>query len=222
MQPKKKTREKLQPQEIAGLAILAFFVGALTLAFVGTNCNRYKNQYELIFSYEEDTETYALTSVNIAASTGVLVEIPAEYSDGTHGNRPVTVIKKGAFSSDSKKLKYLKSVIIPDSVTCIESGAFAHCVSLENVTIGSGVTYIGSAAFEDCGKLSAVTFKNADGWSVYKEKRHENDVTYEEFERSVNVGDGATAAEKLKDYSRCDIYDENADRYVCYYEWRRK
>ena len=51
---------------------------------------------------------------------------------------------------------------------------------------------------------------------------NKNDVTYEEFERSVNVGDGATAAEKLKDYSRCDIYDENADRYVCYYEWRRK
>jgi hypothetical protein len=52
------------------------------------------------------------------------------------------------------------SVVIPDSVTSIDSGAFWVCLDLTSVTIGNGVTTIGSSAFAQC-NLTSVTIPSS-------------------------------------------------------------
>ena len=47
----------------------------------------------------------------------------------------------------------IKSITIPDSVTSIESWAFARCKQLESVTVPAGLTNIHERAFADCPKL---------------------------------------------------------------------
>ncbi|MDE5860742.1 MAG: leucine-rich repeat domain-containing protein [Ruminococcus sp.] len=67
----------------------------------------------------------------------------------------VKEISRYAFSDCT----YLKSVIIPNSVTNI-SGAFRNCTSLTFVTIPSGITDI-SDAFQNCTSLTSVTIPNS-------------------------------------------------------------
>lgn len=50
----------------------------------------------------------------------------------------------------------LKEIIIPDTVTYIDSYAFNYCLELENVVIPDSVTYIGQFAFADCDSLTSV------------------------------------------------------------------
>jgi len=47
---------------------------------------------------------------------------------------------------------------IPEGITSIRGGAFAHCTSLTSITIPDSVTSIGYRAFEHCFSLTAVTF----------------------------------------------------------------
>lgn len=48
----------------------------------------------------------------------------------------------------------LESIVIPDTVTIIESEAFRGCVRLSDVKIGNGTKTLGSYSFEQCGSLS--------------------------------------------------------------------
>ena len=56
--------------------------------------------------------------------------------------------------------RYLKTVVIPDSVTSIGQSAFYGCSRLTSVTIPDSVTSIGSWAFENCSGLKSVTIGN--------------------------------------------------------------
>ena len=51
-------------------------------------------------------------------------------------------------------VKNLRSVIIPEGVTLIDSYAFQSCVNLESVTIPKSVMKIGMCAFSVCKKLA--------------------------------------------------------------------
>ena len=55
----------------------------------------------------------------------------------------------------------IKSVIIPDSVTTIESYAFRGCSALTSVTIPDSVTYIDYSAFSGCSSLTSVTIPDS-------------------------------------------------------------
>ena len=52
-------------------------------------------------------------------------------------------------------------IIIPDSVTSIDGGAFSGCSSLTSVTIGNSVTSIGNGAFSGCSSLTSVTIPDS-------------------------------------------------------------
>ena len=54
----------------------------------------------------------------------------------------------------------ITSVAIPDSVTIINGGAFAHCCNLTTMDIPDQVTQIGASAFSNCEKLTSVTIGN--------------------------------------------------------------
>ena len=63
--------------------------------------------------------------------------------------------------STSKISQNIKSIIIPDTVTIIESEAFSRCINLENIEIPNSVTEIGQGAFYRCSKLTYIYIPNS-------------------------------------------------------------
>ena len=155
--------------------------------------------------------------------------IPAEIE-----GLPVTSIREWAFSQLS-----LTSVIIPDSVTNIESFAFFYCSALTSVSIPDSVTSIGQDVFGHTPWLKAKQAENSlvivndillDGSTC------EGEVTIPDGVRiiidnafskcsgltSVIIPDGVTSIAEFAFFdcsnltsvtiknSECDIYDENA------------
>ena len=86
-----------------------------------------------------------------------LLKAPQEL-DGTYSIRKGTkVICDEAFRwSKFIGCRSLTSLVIPDSVSCIGSGAFAGCRSLSSVVIPDGVTCIGDSAFWGCTSLTSL------------------------------------------------------------------
>ena len=52
--------------------------------------------------------------------------------------------------------KYIKSVIVPDTVTRIAKGSFANCPKLENVSLGNGIKCISLLLFDNCKKMKSI------------------------------------------------------------------
>ena len=60
----------------------------------------------------------------------------------------------------------LTKIIIPDSVTFIGDSAFGYCTSLERIIIPDSETYMGDRLFEGCSNLKEVYYKgNEADWS---------------------------------------------------------
>ena len=76
-----------------------------------------------------------------------VIEIPAIYNGA-----PVTRILPLAFAYTTNLVK----VIIPDTVTVIDEGAFYECRNLAEVEMGTGVVTIGSNAFAYCASLTDI------------------------------------------------------------------
>ena len=66
-------------------------------------------------------------------------------------------IESGMFNGCSK----LESVTIPEGVTNIESSAFYHCSKLASILIPNGVKSIGAYAFENCSELLSISIPNS-------------------------------------------------------------
>ena len=69
----------------------------------------------------------------------------------------VTIIESQAF----KNCSGLTNISIPNTVTYISSSAFAGCTSLTSLTIPSSVTSIGDYAFSDCSGLESIIMQNS-------------------------------------------------------------
>ncbi len=90
--------------------------------------------------------------------TGTTSQLPNEVViAGVYDGKPVTIIGESAFDYKTS----ITSVVIPDSVTSIETYAFDNCHSLASVTIGKGVTSIGKMAFKACSSLTSVTIPDS-------------------------------------------------------------
>ena len=90
--------------------------------------------------------TYAVVIGCVSNGISTKVKIAEEYN-----GLPVKRISKDAFGCNDA----ITAVVIPDSVTIIDGGAFWDCDSLTSVVIGDGVTFI-SQAFAYCDSLSSV------------------------------------------------------------------
>ncbi len=99
------------------------------------------------FSYEL-YDGYVKVIKYIGETTDVV--IPSEIDD-----KPVTVIGNLCFFDTTAKVT---SVVIPDSVTTIESSAFYYADRLTAIKIPDSVTSLGSRAFAWCESLESVTF----------------------------------------------------------------
>lgn len=78
------------------------------------------------------------------------VVIPYEI-DGA----PVTVIGEDAFRNSE-----IKSIILPDTLTTIQRGAFSGCEQLTAITIPKNVTALGSGVFNSCESLKDITIES--------------------------------------------------------------
>lgn len=56
---------------------------------------------------------------------------------------------------------YLKTIVIPDTVQVIGSGAFEGCEALENIDLPKSIKSIGGYAFKRCVSLKSITIPNA-------------------------------------------------------------
>ncbi len=101
---------------------------------------------------DEDAKTCAVAPSQMAFGA---VEIPAIASDGSN-NYTVTAILKQAF----ERCDGVTSMIIPNTVTSIGSGAFSDC-RITEITIPNSVTSIDDAAFSWCMDLQEVTLSNS-------------------------------------------------------------
>ncbi|ALU13465.1 leucine rich repeat-containing protein [Eubacterium limosum] len=64
----------------------------------------------------------------------------------------VIQIEEEAFAGNGD----IKTVVLPDSVTVIEDGAFMHCRHLENIVFSKNLIDLGFDTFKDCDALKSV------------------------------------------------------------------
>ncbi len=74
----------------------------------------------------------------------------------TIGSRPVIKIGENAFQNLG-----LTEVVIPDSVECIEDGAFKGCKRLEKVKLSQNLNKLGGEVFEECENLKSLDLPNS-------------------------------------------------------------
>ncbi len=84
----------------------------------------------------------------------------------------VTFIDGGAFERCG-----LEEIVIPDTITFINIGAFANCVNLEKISIPASVTEIGEDAFKNCEKLTIFAPKGSYAESYARE----NGISFSEL-----------------------------------------
>ncbi len=110
------------------------------------------------FTYTTNNDAVTITGYTGSNSS---VIIPSVIS-----NLPVTRVGDWAFYATS-----VANILIPDSITSIEDGAFFDCQSLTNVTLGSSVTNIGNWVFGFCNNLISINCRgnapSLDGSNVF-------------------------------------------------------
>ncbi len=124
-----------------------------------------------------------LTSVTLEPG---LKEIGPEWFDDCNSLTQIEIpdsvirIHKHAFFGT-----HLESVVIPDSVTQIDAGAFSCCRELTAVTVPDSVTDIGEAAFKMCGRLTS--FDLPDGLTAIRKNTFEECSSLESIELPDSV-----------------------------------
>ena len=123
----------------------------------------------------------------IEAKDAVEMIIPQTYE-----GKPVKEIGENAFLW----CKSMESVVIPEGITTISYGAFAHS-NLKELTLPESLMKIGESAFQDCEELTSLFIP--DGVRSIEEKAFWGCVNLQ----SVTIGDGVTSIGE-KAFCDCD------------------
>lgn len=163
----RKTTMRLTVQSRKTLAVASLAVSLLGI-HVPNVLGKVKSQN--IVGYTTSVETDALAHgefrYTLVAGEATIVDYTGsnpymkvpEMIDG-HPVRAVGQEIKGVSlgSTPLSQRKHLKRILIPASVTTINSGAFGGCENLEEVCLSSGVTNIGCWAFSGCINLHSIS-----------------------------------------------------------------
>lgn len=87
-----------------------------------------------------------------------LKSVSVDDNSSTKVNSKNTIDKKFIKQQCDKGL--LKNIVLPNSLTAIESNAFSGCISLESVEIPANVMRVGAEVFMNCENLKTVVFKD--------------------------------------------------------------
>jgi hypothetical protein len=117
-----------------------------------------EKKYVKLDLYESKTITeipdMAFSTISTSGSNDLYIYFGCNWLTSIILPESVTTINNGAFAN----CRNLTTIIIPDSVKEIISVAFFNCEKLTSVVIGKNVNNIGSDAFANCEKLTSVTF----------------------------------------------------------------
>lgn len=108
------------------------------------------------FSVDQSNKYYAsIDGVLFDKSVTKIVDYP-NYAEGEIYSIPqgVSIIGNYAFSGDNDSLT---TILIPDTVTEIDNGAFSNFYNLEFIYIPESVTKIGDNAFNSCSQLASIS-----------------------------------------------------------------
>lgn len=172
-----------------------------------------------LFEFETDDET--MTAIVYVPDSWIVNEV--DYNDIREIIIPYEYKKNGKTYSVTKiDPNWLsmsvgtQSILIPESVTNIDVGAFYNFTSLKFITIPKYVTTIGDGAFQDCFDLTDVYFRGTkEQWDVIKIGENNDallnatihyeytDVTKEYVDEKI--GDIDSALEELHNYAQALI-----------------
>ena len=131
------------------LKISAVILSVVIILSMFTSCNDVIRGaweiYGLVFNELEDG-TY---SVKVSGE-GIL---PYLFVPSTYNGKSVTMFKAKMYSGDY----FIKRIVLPNSITYIESGAFKEFHALESINIPNKVTEIGMDTFSLCYSLEEIT-----------------------------------------------------------------
>ena len=130
------------------LGLLLFFFGPDLPVSTGEE-DTAQSQSETPWFRNEDGTLYFDATLYTGPSE---LTIP-ETVDG----EPVICIAQDCFAGNDT----ITTVVLPNGLEEIGSGAFADCAALRGIYIPEGVKFIGSGAFEDCVSLEAVYIPNS-------------------------------------------------------------
>ena len=117
---------------------------------VCTSCGLIQYSSEgLQFWLNADGKSYHLDSLGTCTDTEVIV--PNVYM-----GLPVTKINNLAFYYSN-----VTKVVLPDTITSIERGAFCNCYYLESITLPKGLIKIGEIAFSSCEVLTEINIPDS-------------------------------------------------------------
>lgn len=157
LQRKKKqwtTRGRVICGAVIGLCVL---VGIGGTAVLRGYAQRAQDEYAQVLAEQQQYHAYlAQFDYEFSGADAMLTgyhgsDTEIQLPDELEG-RKVTTICTGAFS-ESK----VTAVIVPDTVTTIENGAFQDCRSLQSIVLPDSVTGIGTSAFAGCTALQEIT-----------------------------------------------------------------
>ncbi len=126
---------------------------------------------ESLFTYESISGGVAITSYKGDEET---VSVPAKL-----GGKKVVAIKAGAFVNRS-----MKTLVLPNTLTTVENGAFQNCASINTLYMFDTVTSISDSCFRNCKRFQNFRMSAArapvhsDIWGAYSRK----------YERIVALG----------------------------------
>lgn len=142
---------------------------------------------ELAYTLNSDGKSYSVTGIGTWTDSDVVIP-------DTYNGLPVTVIGYDAFDS-----KPITSVVIPNSVTRIDTDAFRKCENLTSVTLGTGIKSIEYSAFEYCTSLTSISipdsvtrigayaFNGCTSLSSLKLSNSISDMSYNAFSNCVSL-----------------------------------
>ena len=153
------------PNSITSIGVRAFNgCSGLTSVSIGNSVTSigihvFYNCHSLTdISVDENNTTYSsLDGVLFNKSQTKLIKYPIGKQGEYTIPNSVTTIDSSAFANCSN----LASITIPNSVTTIDDSAFANCSNLASITIPNSVISIGGYAFANCVKLTSIIIPNS-------------------------------------------------------------
>lgn len=132
------------------------FLLALLLCCVGLVGSAANSVSDFGWDYVYDSSSNPIGfKVKSYSGSSTDVVIPSEITMWGY-TLPVLEIGSSAFEN-----KTITSVVIPNSVTAIDTKAFWNCTSLKTVKLGNSVASIGDLAFQYCHALESISLPNS-------------------------------------------------------------
>lgn len=136
----------------------SFFAAAFLSAVFAASADDYyfvENGIQYEYVYDSSTDSYDYSKCCVGTLYGADdykgdIVIPEKVQNG---KVDVVGVANYAFYPSPE----LTSVVLPNSILFIGTGAFQECTSLANVDFGAGLKSIGEEAFSNCRSLKSVT-----------------------------------------------------------------